>query len=512
MRIGIDVGGTNTDAVAIDGRTVVGWTKQPTTADVTSGIVSALNDLLGRPDLSAGEVDAVMIGTTHFTNAVVQRRGLARTAVLRIGLPATQAIPPFTDWPEELREAASGRAIMLHGGHQFDGREIAPLDLNEVARAIQTLQAEEIEAVAIAASFSPITAVHEEAVADLVGRAMPEVALSLSHQIGRIGLLERENASALNACLAHLASRTFAAFATAISKLGISAPIYLSQNDGTLMSAEFAARYPVLTFTSGPTNSMRGAAFLSGLPNGIVLDIGGTTTDGGALVNGFPREASFEVDIGGVRSNFRMPDVVSIGLGGGSLVDPSGDHVGPLSVGHRISSEALIFGGETLTASDIAVAAGRADFGDRSRVSGLDPKTVDRAQRVISGMVSGLVDALKTSAGDVPLIVVGGGSVLIDDRIEGVSEVIRPEHASVANAIGAAIAQVSGEIDQVFSLENQTRDAVLAQARQSAIQLAVEAGAERGSVEIVEIDEIPLAYLPSNALRLRIKAVGDLSA
>src|SRR5579875_1875975 len=286
MRIGIDVGGTNTDAVAIDGRTVVGWTKRPTTGDVTSGIVTALRDLLERPGLSAGAVDAVMIGTTHFTNAVVQRQGLARTAVLRIGLPATQSIPPFTDWPEELREAASGRAIMLHGGHQFDGREIASLDLDEVARAIETLQAEEIEAVAIAASFSPVTAVHEEAVADLVGKAMPEAAISLSHQIGRIGLLERENASALNACLAHLASRTFSAFAEAIAQLGISAPIYLSQNDGTLMSAEFAARYPVLTFTSGPTNSMRGAAFLSGLPDGIVLDIGGTTTDGGALVNG----------------------------------------------------------------------------------------------------------------------------------------------------------------------------------------------------------------------------------
>lgn len=510
MRIGIDVGGTNTDAVAIDGRTVGGWTKQPTSADVTSGIVAALGELLGQPGLAAAEVDAVMIGTTHFTNAVVQRQGLARTAVLRVGLPATQSIPPFTDWPEELREAAAGRAVMLHGGHQFDGREIAPLDLDEVSRAIETLQAEEIEAVAIAASFSPVTAVHEEAVAELVAERMPGAVVSLSHQIGRIGLLERENASALNACLAHLAAQTFAAFEAAIAQLGISAPIYLSQNDGTLMSSEFAARYPVLTFTSGPTNSMRGAAFLSGLLDGIVLDIGGTTTDGGALVNGFPREASLEVEIGGVRTNFRMPDVVSIGLGGGSLVEGDGGRVGPRSVGHRISSEALVFGGKTLTATDIAVASGRAAIGDPTRVANLDKRVIDHALRVMGEEVSRLVDALKTSAGDVPLIVVGGGSILIDGRIEGVSDVIRPEHATVANAIGAAIAQVSGEIDQVFSLEDRTRDAVLKQARRDAIRLAVEAGAERDSVEIVEIDEIPLAYLPSNALRLRIKAVGDL--
>lgn len=510
MRIGIDVGGTNTDAVAIDGRTVVGWTKRPTSADVTSGIVSALRDLLERPDLSAPDIDAVMIGTTHFTNAVVQRQGLARTAVLRIGLPATQSIPPFTDWPEELRDAASGRALMLHGGHQFDGREIAPLDLNEISRAIETLQAEEIESVAIAASFSPVTAVHEEAVARIVNERMPNVAISLSHQIGRIGLLERENASALNACLAHLAAHTFAAFQAAVAQLGIAAPIYLSQNDGTLMSAEFAARYPVLTFTSGPTNSMRGAAFLSGLADGIVLDIGGTTTDGGALVGGFPREASFEVEIGGVRTNFRMPDVVSIGLGGGSLVAAEGRQVGPRSVGHRISSEALTFGGNTLTATDIAVAAGMASIGDPNQVATLDARVINQALKVMSEQVSGLVDALKTSAGDVPLIVVGGGSILIASDIEGVSDVIRPEHATVANAIGAAIAQVSGEIDQVFSLENQTRESVLRRARQDAIEQAVQAGAERATVEIVEIDEIPLAYLPSNALRLRIKAVGDL--
>ena len=86
------------------------------------------------------------------------------------------------------------------------------------------------------------------------------------------------------------------------------------------MSADFAEQYPVLTFASGPTNSMRGAAFLSGLKDAMVVDIGGTTSDVGALTHGFPREASVAVDIGGVRTNFRMPDVYSFGLGGGSLV------------------------------------------------------------------------------------------------------------------------------------------------------------------------------------------------
>ena len=96
------------------------------------------------------------------------------------------------------------------------------------------------------------------------------------------------------------------------------------------MSVEYTERYPVATFASGPTNSMRGAAFLSGLDDCAVVDIGGTTADVGMLQHGFPREAAVAVDIGGVRTNFRMPDVLSLGIGGGSLVRADGEPtVGP---------------------------------------------------------------------------------------------------------------------------------------------------------------------------------------
>src|SRR4030095_1167091 len=136
-------------------------------------------------------------------------------------------------------------------------------------------------------------------------------------------------------------------FKRSIADLGITAPLYLTQNDGTLMSAEFAELYPVLTFASGPTNSMRGAAFLSGLKDAMVVDVGGTTSDVGALTHGFPREASVAIDIGGVRTNFRMPDVYSFGLGGGSLVRQAPLTIGPQSGGYRITEEALVLGGDT---------------------------------------------------------------------------------------------------------------------------------------------------------------------
>ena len=121
--------------------------------------------------------------------------------------------------------------------------------------------------------------------------------------------------------------RTVESLADGVARCGLRCPVFLSQNDGTLMDAATAARFPVLTFASGPTNSMRGAAFLSGRSEAIVLDIGGTTTDVGLLQKGFPRQASTTADIGGVRTNFRMPDVFSIGLGGGSLVrEEAGRH------------------------------------------------------------------------------------------------------------------------------------------------------------------------------------------
>ena len=117
MHIGIDVGGTNTDAVLMDGRRVLAATKTVTTLDVTSGIVRAIRQLRDAHPFDPAAVHAVMIGTTHFINAIVEARGLSPTAAVRLGLPATSALPPFVDWPTELREAIGGHAYLCHGGH-----------------------------------------------------------------------------------------------------------------------------------------------------------------------------------------------------------------------------------------------------------------------------------------------------------------------------------------------------------------------------------------------------------
>jgi N-methylhydantoinase A/oxoprolinase/acetone carboxylase beta subunit len=506
VHIGIDVGGTHTDAVAVEGRRVLAEVKTPTTADVTSGILAALRELTG--DVGTGAVSAVMIGTTHFTNAVVERRRLVPTACVRLAAPATAALPPMVDWPGDLRAALGGHWYLAHGGHEVDGRTIAPLDHAELRRIAADIRAKELRSIAISSVFSPVNSEFEREAAELFAAEVPGAALSLSHEIGRIGLLERENATVMNACLRPLASEIVAAFRSALAELRIEAPVYLSQNDGTLMSVDYTERYPVATFASGPTNSMRGAAFLSGREDCAVVDIGGTTADVGVLAHGFPREAAVAVDIGGVRTNFRMPDVLPLGIGGGSLV--GGTEVGPRSVGYELPRRALVFGGDTLTATDLAVAAGRAEIGDAARVAELDRGVVERALARIEERIAEVVDRMKTSRDPIPVVVVGGGSVLLGDTLPGASELIKPPHFAVANAIGAAIGQVGGEVDRIFALDELSREEALDEAKREAAARAAAAGAGAETVRIVDVDEVPLSYLPGSATRIRVKAVGDL--
>jgi N-methylhydantoinase A/oxoprolinase/acetone carboxylase beta subunit len=507
-RIGIDVGGTNTDAVLLEADVVVAAVKTPTTPDVTGGVVRALAELVGQAP-TAREATAVMIGTTHFTNAVVQGRDLDRVAAIRIGLPSGASLPPFVDWPQDLADRVRGEVVMLEGGHEFDGRPLVPFDARGMRAAARRIRAAGIGSVGVASVFSPLNASCEEEAAAILREECPDVAVTLSHRLGRIGLLERENATLLNACLVALARRTTHAFTEALAASGLAAPLYLTQNDGTVMRAEVAAQYPVYGFASGPTNSMRGAAFLSRRDEALVIDVGGTTTDLGSLRHGFPREANSVVEIGGVRTLFRMPDLVSLPLGGGTRVTGDPPALGPLSVGHRLTEQALVFGGDVLTLTDVAVAAGLLDLGDRSRVAGLPAALIDDTLTRIRAMLEEAVDRMKTEAGDAPLIAVGGGAFLVPPRLAGVSEVVGVPHQAVANAVGAAIAQVSGEADQIF--RDHSRDEALARARTLAEAMAVEAGADPATLTVVEVEDLPLAYLPGNSLRTRVRVVGDIA-
>lgn len=512
-RIGVDVGGTNTDAVVMAGRDVVAGVKAATTADVTFGVQEALTRVIEAAGVARGQIGAVVIGTTHFTNAIIERKHLTPTAIVRLCLPAGAALPPMIDWPDDLLATLGGHAYMARGGNEFDGRVISPLDPDEIRRIGRDIASKGISAVAVSAIFSPVDDRMEAEAAAILAEILPEARIVTSAGIGRIGLLQRENAAILNASLLALAERTVDAFGAALAACGLACPFYISQNDGTLMDTASVRRSPVLTIASGPTNSMRGAAFLTGYADAVVVDVGGTTTDIGLLQNGFPREATSLVSVGGVRTNFRMPDMVSFGLGGGSLVTGGvGDaKVGPQSVGYAITSRARVFGGDTLVATDIAVALGLAEIGDRGKVADIDPAFARAAKAVMDSMVEQAVERARVSAARIPVIAVGGGSILLPKRI-GDLDVIRPDNFAVANAVGAAIAQASGEIDRVFALSGgMTREAALADAEAVARSRAIAAGADAATIIVVEREDVPLAYLPGNATRVRVKVVGEVA-
>ena len=219
--------------------------------------------------------------------------------------------------------------------------------------------------------------------------------------------------------------------------------------------------------------------------------------------HGFPRQASIAVEIGGVRTNFRMPDVFRSAWAAArwwSRTSRAATTVGPRSVGYRLTSDALIFGGKILTTSDLIVAAGRADFGDRSKVADLPPALVTKTRARNPRDGGERRRALAAQPEPLPVIVVGGGSILVDDRI-GDLEVVKPHHFACANAVGAAIAQVSGEVDRIYMLSKSSRDEALADAKRQASDAAIAASARANSVAIVDVEDVPLTYLPGNATR-----------
>ncbi|KAL7914076.1 hypothetical protein GGI35DRAFT_475910 [Trichoderma velutinum] len=542
-RIGVDVGGTNTDAAILDikaldqpGRGVLASYKATTTPDITSGIEAAIREVLTRSKAEKSRILSVTIGTTHFINSLIEAdaRRLDRVAVFRLCGPFTKQIPPFSDFPLGLRGILDGGVHYLDGGLEMDGREIAPLNPEQIREAVKSVVAAGIGAVALVGIFSPLDhhGIHEEQCRRIILDAAPELRVVCSHDIGPTGLLERENATILNAAILRTGEKVKRGFKRAMASLRLTCPLFLSQNDGTLIDVETAAKYPIKTFASGPTNSMTGAAFLAGLdnksvsasndnpndtvePQVLVVDIGGTTTDVCALLpSGFPRQAPGFVEIGAVRTAFSMPEVVSIGLGGGSKVEVEEDgtvRVGPGSVGHFLTKQAKVFGGSTLTATDIVVGLGKADLGDASLIKDVPEQTISLARMEIKRKLERVIDQMKVSSAPVHVLLVGGGALLVTEELAGVDKCIHPIHQGAANAVGAAIAKVSGEVDTVEILEGKKEKDVLDAACARAISLAIEKGASPDDVRIVEVNKMPLQYMSQTTIRIQVRAVGKLA-
>ncbi|KAL6711918.1 hypothetical protein ACN47E_002961 [Coniothyrium glycines] len=529
LRIGVDVGGTNTDGVILDptrshksDRGIIAWHKAPTTTNPSHGIAHAITTMFRSASVEPESIASVTIGTTHFVNAVVTRDStrLSRVAVLRLSSSFSKHAPPCVDWPAPLRKIILGHYALLKGGLEVDGAVISDIREEEIVEQCRIIKSMGINSVVVNSVFSPIDTIerHEERAAAIIKRELGDKTdVVLSKTVANLGFLERENAAILNASILSFARRTIASFQEPIQQLGLKCPVFITQNDGTIMSGDAASKLPIRTFSSGPTNSMRGAAFLvgkQGLGEAVmVVDVGGTTSDVGLLLaNGFPRQQAAYSELSGVRMNFSYPDVKSIGLGGGSLVRKVEGklQVGPESVGYKLPEKALVFGGDVPTATDYTVAASpELTIGSPDKVRGkLDQGDIEAFKAESKRMLECIIDVMKTTPDDVPVLLVGGGAVIAPDELKGASRVIKPKWSGVANAIGAAMARVSTVVDTVKSTEKQSSKELLAEITEEAKCKTIEAGALAESVQIVEVEDLPLQYV-ANKTRFIVRAAGD---
>lgn len=461
MRIGVDVGGTHTDAALVDGRRVLATLKTPTTADVETGVIMAIRNLLGQSGIAPSVVTAVIVGTRQFRNAFAERRHLNEVALLRLVPPAWPRFEWEADWPPDLAWAIGRRIHHIGGVHPGQSTGGALFDERAVATVARMVRREGIPAIAVSSLFPQLDARMEQRVAEILRAEVPEARISLASDLalGHDGgtTAGREAVAIMNAALAALAERVAGSFREALRSLGLTAPFFFTRNDGAVLDHTDIERFPALTFLSGPANSLRGAAFLSNFSeylesmDTVAVDIGATTTHVAGLVKGRPRKTLTSVRIGGLWGDFHVPDMRSINLGGGSLVvecpvnGPSRTRIGPEAVGSGAPGQPLVFGGNVLTTTDIAVAIGAADIGDRSRVRNLSVPLITAAMAAIHDRLAQAVREARSSRRplspqDMAVIVVGGGSLLIDRPLRGGGMLLIPPHAGEAGAIGAAVA------------------------------------------------------------------------
>jgi N-methylhydantoinase A/oxoprolinase/acetone carboxylase beta subunit len=485
MRIGIDIGGTNTDAVLVDRKQqIVASVKVPTTISIEEGVVQAL------AQLPQENISRICIGSTHAINGILQCRDLYRVGVIRLNGNRPEILPSCISWPQNLRDAIHVDTVTVDGGFECDGRSITPFDLRQIKDAVEFLQEKGAESFAIIGAFSPLYSAHEEEAAHTI-HGIP---IALSHEIGGIGFLERENATILNSALKKVMKNGFDGLSNAIRKLGFSCPIFISQNNGSVISFPQAVANPILTLSAGATNSFVGGGKLSQLENALIVDIGGTSTDVGVIKNGYPRRCLQNSSIGGIELNFSAPDVLSIALGGGSHIH--GMTIGPQSCGKDLFQQGRSFGGSQLTFTDIALAMGHVVIPHAKKLE-LPKVQCEEMMKIAIERINRMVDRMEGGQDRLPVVLVGGGSALIPPNMQP-SRYYVPPHAHVANAYGAALGEISATIDTIVSLEK--REQVLEELKARVLE---KAGA---SSRLVDMQIIPYHYMPGNKARVILMA------
>lgn len=515
--IGIDIGGTNTDCAVLNlnspTQEVLFTSKTQTSSDVIQGIEKAFTTFSTEAPLEISDVSALFISSTHAINAILESKNLHTVGIIRIA-QNNPSILPGTGWPEVLKNTLKLPVETVAGGYEIDGREMAPINKQEIINATEKLIENGAESIAIIGVFSPLYREQECIAKEIIVSHFGQIPLSCSYEMGSTGFIERENATILNSALKKCIVSGFKQISDCCRKHGFMCPFFVVQNNGSTISLEQAITFPILLLAAGQTNSCNGASILSNFRDCITVDIGGTSTDIGLVKNGFTKRTLGNSLIAGIPLAISMPNLCSLALGGGSIVKktPSKTQIGPESIGSSLFSNAIFNGGNNLTLTDIAL---KSELFTELPVAKKIPISKKDALFVMQHAAQKIATAVERFAAlekTLPLVFVGGGATLFPTHFLQEyfphRHVVKPEYSDVANACGAACALISGTLDETILLKDQ--DVIIAQLCEKAKTKAINEGASPETVSIVDLSITPYAYTTQPMARVRICASGKL--
>jgi len=432
--IGLDVGGTHTDAVLIGAAGLVRDIKVNTDPErLYDTVICALDRLLAGQDV--GEVKRVVLSTTLATNMVVQDKLPPVAMVVSAG--------PGID-PEHFRTGP--HYFRVRGALDHSGRELEPVAEKEIHALGEQLRQLALPAVGVVSKFSVRNAAHELTIAGILKNYVDNVFMGHLYS-GALSFPRRIATTYLNAAVYPVHANFFAAVRGSLEKKGISHPIRILKPDGGNMNMESSLTYPAQTILSGPSASVMGA--IAHAPKDktcLVLDIGGTTTDMAIILNGAPVIAQNGIEIGSYKTLIRALLTKSIGIGGDSVVRVRDGH---LAIGPDRCGVALAHGGPQPTPTDAMCLLGMIEQGDRDKAAAgltaigaeLGLTALETAETIIDSVCRAIIHA----AGEMVERINSRPVYTVHEMCEGVK--IRPDHLLV---LGGPAGQFAGRLARMF--------------------------------------------------------------
>ncbi len=484
LRLGIDIGRLYTRAVILDETPAVRYSFEVATDGNPVQSMARVCSYLGSKIQSPEVVNHVSVGSYELGRLEEFAGTLSSVAVIRIGPPSMSSLAPMLGWPPWINVPESSLLIAA-GGHTYDGQKLQSLD-TEAIRQFVAREAARTDAFAVSAVFSPVAPSHELQCQEIIQEVAGLTAtVSLSHHIGSLGFLERENAALLNSSLVRECTQRIQRYELVLQNAGIKAPLFFMKGDGSVMSSRYAREWPIGLMGEEAACAIRGALYISKhKDDAIVVSLGDERIYVGSVANGMFREKT-HTQISGIDTGLRSPDVIE--LPGGRDILASTDAQG------RILSP---FEGSATVQEEMQapLAIDCSEPGNQ---------TLDTWSLLVEA-----IDQQKDRSRLVTVVAAGESRVYIPDDLPGVDRVLHLGNGEFVSAVGVGAAEVIGRSDRIYTVAGGTPGGLLQSARRVAEMNAMIAGANPEQLHLIEEESVPLAYLPQQAIRVTVLVAG----